>query len=85
MLKARAHPTEEIIKVYKNINLVLDEYGLEKLYITPSIWISILEGIDKPVPETIIETSNAILRVDSAIIDQLQVDKSFKQLSDIHL
>jgi len=83
VLKARAHPADYLIEITQDINAILDDLNIETLYKSPSIWLTVLEGIDSEVPEPKIETSKAILEVDFAIIDQLQVDRSFKRLKEI--
>jgi len=85
VLKARIYPTEYFIEVSDGINRILESQELPLRYKIPSTWITLLEDISKLVPETKIETTESILKVDLAIIDQLQSDKSFKPIKEIKL
>ena len=89
VLKARAHPTDYLSEITQGINDILDEAGLNPLYKSPSIWLTVLEGIKEPVPETKLKDANVFrnifLNVDFAIIDQLKADKTFNRVREINL
>lgn len=85
VLKARAHPKDYLIEIIRNIDAIIDEQGLTRLYKSPSIWMTLLEGISHAVPETKIKPDNSLINIDFAIIDQLQAGKQFKRYREIAL
>ncbi len=85
VLKARAYPTDYLSEITEDINDILGEVGLTPLYVSPSVWITVLEDIKEPVQETKVELDNTILEIDFAIIDRLKADKTFNRLKEINL